>query len=89
MGGHFLHPVRSRPPPMTKVRKKRKLMNIEEHHKFATELAKNYLSTMQQIKNFNDGVIKGTFRPEQLNVTLELMIKEIQALVESYSNTSQ
>tara|TARA_R100000353_G_scaffold35033_1_gene27938 strand:+ start:238 stop:432 length:195 start_codon:yes stop_codon:yes gene_type:complete len=64
-------------------------MDIEEHHKFATELAKNYLSTMQQIKNFNDGVIKGTFRPEQLNVTLELMIKEIQDLVESYSNTLQ
>ena len=64
-------------------------MDIEEHHKFATELAKNYLSTMQQIKNFNDGVIKGTFRPEQLNVTLELMIKEIQDLVESYSSTLQ
>ena len=77
------------PPTNDERQKAEEAMNIEEHHKFATELAKNYLSTMQQIKNFNDGVIKGTFRPEQLNVTLELMIKEIQALVESYSNTSQ
>ena len=54
------------------------IMNdLQEYDEAVSQSSIDFVSVLKNIRNFNQGVIKGYFSPEQLNEMLEEMIKEV------------